>query len=250
MSEAEISTPSKPSVKDALRLAWQALLLQKSAFVPVLAAEHPNKYGFRVLLVIAVLVALFQAVGSLFDYLTLPNYPEIQARLYDLITAVVQRRGGEEPSGWFDLFYRVIWLGVYMQTGFPTQSGVIWSFLSSIVGPLFNWFTYAIFASWVMRWVKGNATSKQLYGVVGLAFAPLLLNVFTIIPGVLLPPTLIGWWTMAVMYQGISVVVPELSWNRKVAVVVLPYFIAMVFMILALVGGVWLGVTVAGWING
>jgi hypothetical protein len=248
-SPASVSSPNEPFVKHALKLAGQAMLLQKSAFVPVLAAEKPNRYGFKILLVIAVTVAIFQAVGSLFDYWTMPQLPKIQAGLYEVITAVTQSRRGEDPSALFNLFYRVGWLLVYMQTGYPLKTGVMWGFLSSIIGPLFNWFTYSIFAHWVMRAVKGNVTSKQLYGIVGLAFAPNLLYVLTIIPGLLLPPSLVSWWFMAVVYQGISAVSPELTWKRKVLVVVLPYFIALLFMILALIGGVWLGVTVARWIN-
>jgi hypothetical protein len=249
-SSPSVSSPNESFIKHAFRLAGRAMLLQKSAFEPVLAAEKPRRYGFKILLVIAVTVAIFQAIGSLFDYWTMPQLPKIQAGLYEVITAVTQSRRGEDPSGLFNLLYRTGWLLVYMQTGYPLKSGVVWGFLGSIIGPIFNWFTYAIFAHWVMRAVKGKVTAKQIYGIVGLAFAPYLLYVLTVIPGVVLPPTLVSWWIMAAMYQGISAAAPELTWKRKVLVVVLPYFIAILFMIGALVGGVWLGVTIAGWMSG
>jgi hypothetical protein len=76
-----------------------------------------------------------------------------------------------------------------------------------------------------------------------LAYAPSLLLVFNILPGLSIPAGLMRLWVFATSYQAIRSTF-GLSWKRSLVVVFLPYVITMLLFIISLVLGIMLGVVI------
>jgi len=248
-----ISQPAPGLLRRVFRSAWQAFSLQEEAYSPLVESPHPFKEGFIIVSLVFLVVALATSLGLVLDILTLPRVQLIQEQLYQVIThltlyqnMVAQRPLNGTIFGWL---YNLAWFLVRLWGNYPNPPYVIISFFSTIFFGLANWITYAFLAQIVARWLGGTARKGVFYGTMALAFAPKLLLVLNVIPGLSVPASLVNAWILATSYQAIRATY-KLPWGRSLAILILTYVLNIVLIILALVFGVLIGVLVSKMMQG
>jgi hypothetical protein len=125
----------------------------------------------------------------------------------------------------------------------PTGSMILLSFFNVLLSGVFAWFTYAFLSSLLGPRMGGSAKKGALWGAMALAFTPQVLKVANLIPGLTVPTSLVGIWTLACIYQAVRATY-SFSMKRSVALIVLVYLLNILLILLALVLGVVLGVLV------
>jgi len=234
-------------LRGTFRSAWKALMLQEEAYGLLVESEHPFRRGLGIMTLILLTAALAVSLGMVFDYLSMPRAFLIQERVYQAIT------GGLIYGAWikdnpflvigFDWLYRLIWFLVRTGQSYPSRFDAIYSFFSTVVFGIFDWITYVFIAQIVARRLGSTAKRGTFYATMALAYAPRLLLVANIVPGLSLTTSALRFWILATSYQAVRATF-KLSWKRSIAVVVLPYFITALLLIVSLVLGVALGVGV------
>ncbi len=239
--------PDSHSARGIFRLAWRALLLQEDAYRPMLSSERPFRRGLVFLTVLLLPVALAISMGLLLDYLTMPRLGDIQALIYQVVVQLdfVQNYFAQAPylAGFVSLLYNLLWFVIRSFGNYPSLPYIIASLLLVVVSGLFDWITYALIAQWVARRLGADFRRNAFYAPMALAYAPRLLLIANLLPGLTIPVGLVRFWIFATSYQAIRSTF-QLSWKRSVVVVFLPYVITSILLILSLVLGVLLGVLV------
>jgi hypothetical protein len=239
--------PDPQPAQGVFRLAWRALLLQGEAYQTLLSGERPFRRGLNFLVVMLLPVALAISLGLLLDYLTMPRLGDIQSQIYQAITqlAFVQEYFAQEPylAGLSSLLYNLLWFVIRSFGNYPSLPHILASLLLVLVSGIFDWITYALIAQWVARLLGADFRRNAFYAPMALAYAPRLLLVANLMPGLTVPASLVRIWIFATSYQAIRSTF-GLSWKRSVVVVFLPYLITTLLLILSLVLGVLLGVFV------
>lgn len=242
------SEPDPGSIRGTLRAAWRALLLQGEVYDPLPGAENPFRTGLRIAVLIYFVAALATSLGLVGDYLTMPHAPLIQERIYEAVTGTRIYQAWAAESGFaaaiLTLFYNLVWFFIRASWGYPSRFDLIYAFLGTWVFGVFNWITYAWIAQILARRLGSQAARRAFYAPMALAYAPNLLFIANLVPGLAVPGSLVGVWTLATGYQAIRATF-GLSWKRSAALVILPYIVTAILFILALVLGVALGVGVS-----
>ncbi len=235
-----------------LGMARKALLFQEAVYQPLLEVPRPFRRGFSIISVILMTVALAYAVGVVLNLLTMPRVDLVQQGIYDAITASAWYAGqvAAQPNfaGFFDFMYGLIWQILRIVGGYPSWLGAVYAFFSVVVLGILNWLGYGILAHMVARWLGGDQSKTRFLVVLSVSYAPTLLLIANIIPGLTVPASLIGLWTLATNYQAIKATF-KLSWIRSVLITVLPYVLAVIFFYIAIYGGIYLGFFVYGLIS-
>ena len=250
--EQTMASPGESKKPDlfggTFRSAWGALLLQRDIYLPLRDAQHPVRQGLKTLLVILLTVALANALGQVFDLLTLPRYDRIEEVVAEIIQRTAFYQETIAPNNAlamvFGFFYNLTWFVIRSAGGYPSRFGAVSSFISVVVFGVFNWITYSFILRLVGRRLGGAAEPGAVYGVMALASAPLLLGIAGLWPGLSVPSALTASWMLATQYQAVRSLY-DLPWGRSVLIVVLPYLITALLFIISLVGGVALGVALA-----
>jgi hypothetical protein len=248
-SDAEPGTEPDPgSLCGTLRAAWWALLLQRGIYNPLLGAENPFRSGLRIAALIYFVAALAISLGLLGDYLTMPRAALIQERIYEAVIGARVYQAWAAESGFaaalLTALYKVVWFFVRTLEGYPSRFDLIYAFLGTWIFGVFNWITYAWIAQILARRMGAQAAPKVFYAPMALAYAPNLLYIANLVPGLAVPESLVGVWTLATGYQAIQATY-GFSWKRSAALVILPYIVTAILLILALVLGAALGVGVS-----
>lgn len=243
-----LDTTSDPQPANGIfRLSWQALMLQEDVYEPFLAVEKPFRRGLIFLTLMLLPVALATSLGLLFDHLTMPQLREIQSQVYAVATQIgfVQEYFSQKPylESFFSLLYNLLWFILRSYGNYPSQVHIIASLFLVVVSGLFDWITYAMIAQWVARWVGAEFRRGVFYAPMALAYAPRLLLIANIFPGLTVPAGLVRFWIFATSYQAIRATF-KLSWKRSLVVVFLPYLITTLLLILSLFLGIILGIGV------
>lgn len=229
------------------RLAWRALLLQEDAYQSMLSSERPFRRSLATLTVMLLPVALAISLGLLLDYLTMPRLGDIQADVYQVVAQLgfVQNYFAQAPylAGLVSLLYNLLWFVVRSFGNYPSLAHILASLLLVVVSGVFDWITYALIAQWVARRLGADFRRNAFYAPMALAYAPRLLLIANLLPGLTVPAGLVRFWIFATSYQAIRSTF-NLSWKRSLVVVFLPYVITTLLLILSLVLGVLLGVAV------
>jgi len=250
-------TPSPPApmssgISGTLRLARQALLLQETVYEPLLDSSRPLRRGFGIISVILLVVSLAYAVGIIINLLTMPRLALVQQGIYEAITASAwySQTAAAQPNfaDFFDFMYGLVWQILRVVSGYPSWLGALYAFFSVVVLGILNWLGYGILAHLVARWLGGDLSKSRFLAVLSLSYAPTLLLSANVVPGLTVPASLIGLWTLLTNYQAIRVAF-KLSWGRSVLITVLPYILAVIFFYIAIYGGIYLGFFVYGLIS-
>jgi hypothetical protein len=226
---------------------WKALTLQKDAYTRILEAEKPSLQGFKILIVALLIAALGTSLGVALDFLTVPRYDLIQQRAYTFITQSDLFRSLSEESPLlgvlFPLLYKTTWLYLQLQGVEPTGSMILLSFFNVLLSGIFAWFTYAFLSNLLGPRMGGSAKNGALWGAMALAFSPQVLKAANLIPGLTVPSTLVGFWTLACVYQAVRATY-SFSRSRCMALIALVYVLNVLLILLALGLGALLGVLI------
>lgn len=183
--------PPAPAAADdsagSLRLAWRALLLDDSAYAAVRDDRHAFRRGFVVLLTIMAVDALAYLLALAFDSVTAIRTERIQQIIYNFVVSLPwytdQLQSNPNFAAQFQQNYFLGWEGGRIMLGLPSGLGTTIIEVLLVVSTLSAWLTFGFTAHWLARWFGGKARFGQFMGVFGLAYAPLMLSVITIIPG-------------------------------------------------------------------
>jgi hypothetical protein len=116
------------------------------------------------------------------------------------------------------------------------------------LGLIVNWLIFGLLAHALARLLGGKGTLNQTLGTTALAAAPQLLNVFGVLPFVVVAG--IGTWTMLCRYMAIRTT-HDLSWSRAVwATILPPIILGLIFALIGLVVSLVFGATLAALIAG
>jgi hypothetical protein len=224
MTEA-IVAPIK--LAEALRLAGQALLLDDRAYATVYDAKHPLRRGFTILLVILLTVGVALAIGLALDIVVTPRLDLVETAVFETLTETTwyQETSTQSPdfATSFKQLYTVAWQIAYMVGQAPSWLGTLTGFLVTLIVSLLSWFIYGSLAYGIGRWLGEQGNYQQFMGTLALAYAPKLLLVAMVIPGMTLGG-IVALWLLLTKYQAVKHTY-NLSWERNLAVVLIPYLI-------------------------
>ncbi len=249
VTETTSSQHAKPGfLRTSFRQFWQALLLQSEAYQPILQSERPVRQGFRMLTALYLITGLITSLGLIFHYLTLPKVDVIQSQVGELIlnSGLYQQWSVEQPAlaAVVNLGYRLFWFLAGIRIGYPSRLDIFLTPLSLWAMGLFNWVTFAIFGELIGRKLGGQARRRAFWGALAVANAPQLLTLLNIIPGLVVPSSLLWSWTLLTSYQAVRVTYPQLTWRRSLSTTLAMYALHYFFIFLSIVLGVLLGVLV------
>jgi hypothetical protein len=118
----------------------------------------------------------------------------------------------------------VAWQIAYAVGQAPSWLGMLTGFLLTLIGSLLSWFIYGSLAYGIGRWLGGQGKYQQFMGTLALAYAPKLLLVAMVIPGMTFLGGIVALWLLLTKYQAVRHT-SNLSWERSLAVVRIPYLI-------------------------
>ena len=227
----------------------EALLLRTEVYTAVSEASIPSRRGFGILVIMLLTVSLTQIIGALFDVATLPQVDLIQDSLYEAILSltIFQSAATSNPdfASRFSTIYNIFWTFLRWFGGYPSPAGTLITALTFFTSNIFAWLTYGFIGFYVARAFGAKIEKMGDYlGLMGLAFAPFILYSAEIIPGLVVPATLVLLWFLATAYQAIRGTY-NLSWWRTVLVVVLPFPINTILLTLTIQLGIAIGVAVS-----
>jgi hypothetical protein len=172
----------------------RALVLDHDVYSELAFGPSPMKRGFQLLLAIIGIVVLSKIIGWLFAWLVMPRIGALQAPIQDFIVGLPwyadQVAQSPDFPARFQQTYALIWEGIRTLAGQPTVTSLIGSELSFIATTLGAWLGYSALAQLLARWFGGEATFRKLAGALALTYAPLLLLVLEVWPGIKVPATL------------------------------------------------------------
>ncbi|MFO7635045.1 MAG: Yip1 family protein [Caldilinea sp.] len=242
---------SVPSVDDSdkknaprpgvLTLLGRALLLGAEPYAVVRDDATPGRRGFVIILSIVGLVMLAQIVGYWLGWLTAPQLGSLQSLSYativDLPWYAQQVQLDPAFAMQFQQGHTVAWEALRILLGYPTITATATSIVVLFIATLLNWFVFAVLAHWFAHWYGGQARFGQTLGVLGLAYAPLLLRVLEVVPGAIVPVGLIFFLLLATKFLAIQSA-HGLGSVQTLFVVLAPYVVvALVAMLVMLYGG-------------
>ena len=229
------------NIRGKLGLVWQGLLLKADAFRTVSLMERPLLKGLGILLSIALILATAQALGLGLDLLVTPRLDLVQRAAYVAITnSELYARASAESADFvteFEQIYLLVWEIIRILGGLPSILGMITVFLIGVTYTFASWFIYGSLVHIAARWLHGAATYRQFMAAFALSYAPQLLFVATLIPGLRVPAILVSLWLMAARYQAVKHS-HSLSWGRNLAAILIPYAVfGLVLLGVILLGG-------------
>ncbi len=219
----------------SLRLGWNALFFKEDAYEEMRASSNPVVKGLIFIIVVGLVIALFNLVGTILERASTPDMNQIKDIVRHYIPQmpwwreVVQEAPEfeREFQRWYDLGWRIF----PRLFGAPNIGGAALGIITKPLQLLLWWLIYGLLAFLFARWLGGTADFSQTLGVLALAAAPQFLNVLTLLPFVQLG-SLIGVWGVLCAYVGLKTA-HKLSWGRAVWATLLPFILALIVAILA-----------------
>jgi len=223
-----------------LALLWRALLLGSSPYVVVRDDARPGRRGLVLLLAIVGIVTLAQVIGYGLGWLTAPRLGSLQNLSYttiiDLDWYAAQVQADPAFATQFAQGHTAAWETLRILLGYPTITATTSSVVVLIVAALLNWLVFGLLAHGFARWYGGRARMGQTLGVLGLAYAPLLLRTIEIVPGAIAPVGLIFFLLLATKFLALQSA-HGLGSVQTLAVTVAPYVTVFLVMVLILLFG-------------
>lgn len=222
-------------------------MLHGEAYNAMAEAEHPFRFGLSFLTRLLLPVALAVSLGLFFDYLTMPRLEDIQIRVFSVITQIsfLDAYISQAPylANFLSLLYELLWFVIRMYGNYPSLVHIFAAIIIVLVSGIFDWITYSLIAQWIARLMGAKYKRNAFYAPMALAYAPRLLLIANIIPGLTIPSSLVATWIFATSYQAIQATF-KLTWKRSLVVVFLPYVITTILLILAVGLGIIIGLAI------
>lgn len=214
-------------IVDPLRLGWQALLLKEDAYQTMKAASKPVLKGFLLIIVVGVVIALVNLVGTALEWASSPDLQEIRdtvgAYLLDMPWwDQMPPQALEQFERWYETGWRVF----PFLFGAPNIGGAALGIVTTPVGLVIRWLIYGLLAYLFARWLGGSADLSETLGVLALAVAPQAVNLLRLFPFVQ-TGNLVAVWSILCAYVGLKTA-HRLSWERAVWATALPILLAVV----------------------
>lgn len=240
-NRAAASSDGSKTSPGAMALLWRALLLGSSPYAIVRDDANAGRRGFVLLLAIIGIVALAQVIGYGLGWLTAPRLGSLQALSYATLTSLAwyteQVQQNPAFANQFAQGHAAAWEALRILLGYPTITATSISVATLIVATLLNWFVYGLLAHTFARWYGGCARLSQTLGVLGLAYAPLLMRAVEVVPGAVAPVGLIFLLMLVTKFLALQSA-HNLGSVQTLAVTLAPYaVVALVAVLILLFGG-------------
>ncbi len=222
-------------IVSSVRLGWKALFFKEDAYEEMRTAPNPVVKGLIFLIIIGLVIALLNLVGTVLERASIPDLNEIKEIVRSYMPRmpwwqeVVREAPGfeREFQRWYDLGWRVF----PRLFGAPNIGGAALGIITKPLQLLLWWLIYGLLAFLFARWLGGTADFSQTLGVLALAAAPQFLNILTLLPFVQVS-NLVGVWSVLCAYVSLRTA-HKLSWGRAVGATLLPFILAVIVVVLA-----------------
>lgn len=221
------------SIVASLRLGWNALLFKEEAYEEMSESANPVVKGLILIVVIGLVIALFNLVGTGLEMASTPNLDEMQETIYFYMRQMpfwdeILR---EDPTALaqFDQGYSMGW-DIARQAFAASLGSAVTGIIGTPLGLVFRWLVYGLLAYLFARWLGGTGNLSQTLGVLALAVAPQVLNLFTLIPFVQVG-SIVAVWGALCAYFGLKTA-HKLSWSRALWATLLPFILVIAVLIL------------------
>ncbi len=215
-----------------LGLLWNALFLQRSAYVRMRDDNNPFVEGLYVLAMLGVVLGIAGLIGGTLQWASSPNMAAIRDIVLNSLKQMswwpMMEQDPQAMAG-FNSAWNSIWQVVSSLA--PTPANSLLGILTHPLGLIIGWLVYGVLAMLFARLLGGKGTLNQTLGATALGAAPQLLNLVTVLPFVSVAG--LGAWSLLCNYTALRTV-HGLSWGRGVAAAVLPIVLGIV---LASIGG-------------
>lgn len=219
----------------SLRLGWNALLFKEGAYEEMRAAENPVVKGFVLIIVVGVVIALLNLVGTGLELASMPDLGEIRDTIHFYILKMPfwedVLRDAPDALEVFEEWYQRGWDLIPSTVGAPSLYSAAAGIIFTPLGLVIRWLIYGLLAYLFARWLGGTADLSETLGVLALAVAPQALNVLGLLPFVEMG-NVVGIWGILCAYVGLKAA-HKLSWGRAVWAALLPFLLAVAVLILA-----------------
>jgi hypothetical protein len=153
------------------------------------------------------IVAVAYVIRLVLGTLTSTSFNSLQARMWQGITELPGvREMDATAASRFQTAYNLAWDGFRTVLGIPTIPATIASIVSLALFVLILWLLFSLIATWLARWFGSPVRYSLMLGSVAVAFSPLLLLVFTAIPGAVVPFSLIVLALIITQYLAVKTV--------------------------------------------
>jgi len=225
------------TIKDLLRLAWRALLLQSDAYATMAERPSPFVRGLILIVIIGVLFSLTGIVGTTLERLTTPDMGAIKEAVRQGLQEMSWYRalsGEPEFVRQFSQGYD-LWWQIFGSLFTPNPLGAVAGIITNPFGLILGWLVYGLLAHLFARLLGGQASLGQTYGATALSASPQLLNLANFIPYVEVGGV-VGTWALICNFLALKTA-HRLTTSRAFWATVLPFILLFViFIVLGIVG--------------
>jgi hypothetical protein len=226
-----------------LRLGWDALLFKESAYEEISTADNPVVKGLIWIIVVGVVIAFCGLIGTGLELASMPDLGEIKDRVFFWMQQMPFWDMDPGAFAQFEEWYNRGWDIFPALFGAPNLGSAAGGIVGIPLGLVIRWLVYGLLAYVFARWLGGTGNLSETLGVLALAVAPQVLNVFNLIPFVELG-SLVAVWGILVAYMGLKTA-HGLSWSRAVWATLLPFLLVIaVLMLFGCLGTAILGVAI------
>ena len=187
-----------------------------------------DQLGVNTTSLIALIGAAGLAIGLALDVVVTPRLDLVQKAIFEALTETTwyQETSTQSPdfATSFNRSYSVAWQIAYAVGQAPSWLGTLTGFLLTLIVSLLSWFVYGSLAYGIGRWLGGQGNYQQFMGTLALAYAPKLLLVAMVLPGMTFLGGIVALWLLLTKYQAVKHTY-NLSWQRNLAAVVIPHLI-------------------------
>lgn len=233
--------PLQAAPASPLKLIWQALWFQDSAFAEVRDSKNPLVRGLIIALILSAIAGAAGALGLGFDRLTSPSLQEVRSTVLEGVQKMpwyqdmVSGPTGDQFEKQFRQGYDLWWQFMPGVLGFPSLSSAATTLCLTPIAGVIRWAIMGALTYLAARLLGGKGGFGPTLGVMALASAPQIFTVAAILPG-FLAGSLTGWWSLALAYWAVRSA-HGLSWQRNLLAVLLPRIvIALLAFILGAIG--------------
>jgi hypothetical protein len=236
------------SIVASLRLGWNALLFKEEAYEEMSESANPVVKGLILIVVVGVVIALFNLVGTGLEIASTPNLDKMQETIYFYMRQMpfwdeILR---EDPTALqqFEEGYNFGW-NIARQVFAASLGSAAAGIISTPLGLVFRWLIYGLLAYLFARWLGGTGNLSQTLGALALAVAPQVINLLTLIPFVQVG-SIVAVWGALCAYFGLKTV-HKLSWSRALWATLLPFILVIAVLIgMGCLGTAILGAVIGG----
>jgi hypothetical protein len=237
------------NIVSSLRMGWNALLFEEDAYEKMRVSDNPVVKGLILIIVVGVVIALLNLVGTGLELASMPDLSEIKDTVWYYMQQMPwwDELAREQPGFTEDFArgYDYGWSIFPRLFGAPDLGSAALGLISTPLGLIFRWLIYGLVAYVFARWLGGTGNLSETLGVLALAVAPQALNVLSLLPFVEMG-NLVSVWGILCAYFGLKTA-HKLSWGRAVWATLLPFILAAgVLILMACLGTAILGAAIGG----